>query len=95
MFESGGLEHSACVRGEVVSHKSADSSKRYAVFDGEIYYCEDIDHIPDSYDFTQEILPGSKIYGCICNWDGLWNCTQEVTEITQIKTFWGRFKIFD
>ena len=75
MFENGGTSNSACVEGNVVAHNTASSSGRYAVVNGEIYYCgTNSDDRDTTHNFVINLIPGNKVGLCQCQWDGTFSC---------------------
>jgi hypothetical protein len=66
---------SACILGENIAHNSQGSTNyRYAVYDGQLYYCGTSNADKSSYAQVTNLIPGDKIGLCQCNPDGTWNC---------------------
>ncbi|MEM5855495.1 MAG: hypothetical protein QW472_04240 [Candidatus Aenigmatarchaeota archaeon] len=66
---------SACILGENIAHNTQGSTNyRYAVYDGQLYYCGTSNEDKDPYPETADLIPRAKIGACQCNWDGTWNC---------------------
>jgi hypothetical protein len=66
---------SACILGENIAHNSQGSTNyRYAVYDGQLYYCGTSNADRSSYAEVTNLIPGDKIGLCQCNPDGTWNC---------------------
>jgi hypothetical protein len=73
-FENAGLGNSACVEGSNVNHNSASSDLRYAVYNGELYFCKDVSGVGSGYTWVQDVNPGSAVGACKCRSDGNWEC---------------------
>ncbi|MEM5816110.1 MAG: hypothetical protein QXL14_03630, partial [Candidatus Aenigmatarchaeota archaeon] len=66
---------SACILGENIAHNTQGSiNYRYAVYDGQLYYCGTSNADKDAYAETTDLIPGDKIGLCQCRPDGTWNC---------------------
>jgi hypothetical protein len=66
---------SACILGENIAHNSQGSTNyRYAVYDGQLYYCGTSNADRSPYPEVTNLISGDKIGLCQCNPDGTWNC---------------------
>jgi hypothetical protein len=66
---------SACILGENIVHNTQGSTNyRYAVYDGQLYYCGTTNEDKSPYAAVTNLIPRDKIGVCQCNFDGTWNC---------------------
>jgi len=76
-FENAGTENSACVEGVSVAHENA--YKRWAVYDGQQFYCGTSgDDVDTAHPWVTSVTPGSKVGKCLCQSDGSWYCGADV-----------------
>jgi len=72
IFENRGPGNSACVEAQVINHNNVSPSKRFLVYNGEIFYCKAAGDIGSGYSFVQDINPGSSIGSWKCRQNGIW-----------------------
>jgi len=72
IFENRGAGNSACVEAQVITHNNASPTRRYLVFNGEIYYCRQAGESGAPYNFVVGVNPGSSIGSWKCGTDGKW-----------------------
>jgi len=87
-YTNPGTGNSACVNDDVVAHNNVDSTQRYLVYNGLIYYCVETGGSGSSF---ININPGSSVGSWKCEQDGIWRGGTGATAIIPIRG--GRIKI--
>lgn len=72
VFENAGAGNSACANGASVAHDGVDSSQRYHVFNGIIYYCMDVSKTGSGYTFVINVNSGTTVGSYTCKQSGQW-----------------------